>query len=39
MVLFLAGLLLNILAVMNGATNLLPKNAAPTGLIGFPTFP
>lgn len=38
MVLFLAGLLLNVLAVMNGATNFLPKNAAATGLLGFDFF-
>lgn len=35
MVLFIAGLLLNIIGVMNGATNFLPKNATATGLLGF----
>ncbi|WP_373216920.1 hypothetical protein [Parasutterella excrementihominis] len=33
MVLFIAGLLLNIIGVMNGATNFLPKNATATGLL------
>lgn len=35
MVLLLAGLVLNILAVLSGVTDILPKNAAPTGFIGF----
>ncbi len=35
MVLLLAGLLLNVLAVMGGVDQFLPKNAAPTGFIGF----
>ena len=38
MVLFIAGLLLNIIGVMNGATNFLPKNATATGLLGFDFF-
>lgn len=38
MVLFIAGLLLNIIGVMNGATNFLPKNAIATGLLGFDFF-
>lgn len=38
MVLFLAGLLLNILAILNGASDFLPKNAAPTGLVEFDLF-
>lgn len=35
MVLLLGGLALNILAVAGGLTTFLPKNAAPTGFIGF----
>lgn len=38
MVLFLAGLILNILACMNGTSDFLPKNATPTGLLGFDLF-
>ncbi len=38
MVLFLAGLLLNILAILNGASDFLPKNASPTGLVEFDLF-
>lgn len=32
MVLFLAGFLLNVLALFNGTSDFLPKNATPTGL-------
>ena len=35
MVLFIAGLLLNIIGVMNGATNFLQKNATATGLLAL----
>lgn len=38
MVLFIAGLALMLLAIMNGSTNFLPKNASPTGLLGFDLF-
>ena len=38
MVLFLGGLLLNILAVAGGVSDFLPKNASPTGFIGFDLF-
>lgn len=35
MVLLLAGLVLNILAVIGGVDQFLPKNATPTGFVGF----
>ena len=38
MVLFLAGFLLNVLALFNGTSDFLPKNATPTGLLGFDLF-
>ena len=38
MVLFIAGLALMLLAIMNGSTTFLPKNASPTGLLGFDLF-
>lgn len=38
MVLFIAGLLLNVLAVMNGTSDFLPKNASPTGFLAFDFF-
>lgn len=38
MVLFLGGLALNILAVLGGVDSFLPKNASPTGFIGFDFF-
>lgn len=38
MVLFIAGLALMLLAIMNGTTDFLPKNAKATGLLGFDLF-